>query len=56
MLKNKLHGMNDCYKIKLRDSGWRLVYQVEDEVITVFVVSVGKRDKFDAYSKANKRI
>lgn len=25
---NKLRGMPDCYKIKLRSSGYRLVYQV----------------------------
>ncbi|WP_434087401.1 type II toxin-antitoxin system RelE family toxin [Escherichia coli] len=26
---NKLRGMPDCYKIKLRSSGYRLVYQVK---------------------------
>lgn len=39
---NKLRGMPDCYKIKLRSSGYRLVYQVIDEKVVVFVVSVGK--------------
>ena len=26
----RLHGMPDCYKIKLRTVGYRLVYQVHD--------------------------
>jgi len=37
---NKLRGMPDCYKIKLRSSGYRLVYQVIDEKVVVFVISV----------------
>jgi mRNA interferase RelE/StbE len=35
--------MPDCYKIKLRAAGYRLVYQVEDKTVTVIVVAVGKR-------------
>lgn len=27
-----LHGMANCYKIKLKSSGYRLVYEVVDEV------------------------
>lgn len=34
---SRLHGLPDCYKIKLRSSGYRLVYQVIDQEITVFV-------------------
>jgi mRNA interferase RelE/StbE len=29
-----LHGMVDCYKIKLKTVGFRLVYRVEDEFCT----------------------
>jgi len=53
---NKLRGMPDCYKIKLRSSGYRLVYQVIDERVVVFVVTVGKRERADVYSDALKRI
>jgi len=53
---NRLHGMPDCYKIKLRSSGYRLVYQVIDEKVVVFVVSVGKRERAAIYSEAAKRI
>lgn len=53
---NKLRGIPDCYKIKLRASGYRLVYQVIDEKVIVFVISVGKRERSDVYSEAVKRI
>ena len=48
--------MPDCYKIKLKSSGYRLVYQVIDEKVVVFVVSVGKRERSKVYSEAVKRI
>ena len=53
---NKLRDLPDCYKIKLRTSGYRLVYQVQDERITVFVVAVGKRERLAVYSAAEKRL
>ncbi|MDN0106291.1 type II toxin-antitoxin system RelE/ParE family toxin [Yersinia rochesterensis] len=52
---NKLRDLPDCYKIKLRSAGYRLIYQVQDEEITVFVVAVGKRDREEAYSEAGNR-
>lgn len=52
----KLSGANDLYKIKLRQAGYRLVYEVNDEIITVTVISVGKRDKGQAYKAAMSRI
>ncbi len=39
----RLHSQKDRYKIKLRDAGYRLVYEVRDEAVTVLVVAVGKR-------------
>ena len=53
---NKLRGMPKCYMIKLRFSGYRLVYQVIDEKVIVFVISAGKRERSEVYSKAVKRI
>ncbi|MDF7676641.1 type II toxin-antitoxin system RelE/ParE family toxin [Neisseriaceae bacterium ESL0693] len=47
-----LSGMKSCYKIKLRDKGYRLVYQVHDQNITVCVIAVGRRDKNLVYRKA----
>jgi mRNA interferase RelE/StbE len=52
----RLHGMPDCYKIKLRASGYRLVYQVQDKVLVVIVMAVGKRERGLAYLSAKKRI
>ncbi len=40
----KLRGMDDCYKIKLRSSGYRLVYQISDQRVVILILSVGKRD------------
>lgn len=47
-----LSGMADCYKIKLRDVGYRLVYHVNDGLIVVTVIAVGRRDKSAVYEKA----
>ena len=46
--------MPEHYKIKLRSAGYRLVYRVEDERITV-VVAVGRREGFEVYEAAKKR-
>ncbi|WP_442776061.1 type II toxin-antitoxin system RelE family toxin [Sphaerotilus montanus] len=51
-----LSGMPDAYKIKLRQSGYRLVYTVEDAVVTVTVVAVGKREKNAVYDVALARL
>ena len=51
----KLHGQKDRYKIKLRDAGYRLVYEVQDQVLTVLVVAVGKRERDAVYRAAAKR-
>lgn len=53
---NKLKGLPNCYKIKLRSSGYRLVYQVQNEKLLVLVVALGKREKSQAYKQANKRL
>lgn len=52
-LKGKLLG---CYKIKLRTSGYRLVYKVEDGELIVLVLAVGKRERNEACLKAEKSI
>jgi mRNA interferase RelE/StbE len=52
---SRLHGFENHYKIKLRASGYRLVYEIIDSEIIVLVVAVGKRDKNLVYQKANKR-
>ena len=39
-----LSDLPDCYKIKLKASGYRLVYQVRDSVVVVYVIAIGKRE------------
>jgi mRNA interferase RelE/StbE len=53
---SKLSGIQDCYKIKLRAAGYRLVYQVEDNILLVTVVAVGKRERNAVYKAAVKRV
>ncbi len=53
---NRLSSLPDCYKIKLKTSGYRLVYQVRQDVIVVFVLAVGKRERGEAYAQAQQRI
>jgi mRNA interferase RelE/StbE len=52
----RLSGLPDCYKIKLRAAGYRLVYQVFDDRVVVVVVAVGKREDSAVYRKAGKRL
>ncbi len=52
---DRLSGMPDCYKIKLRAVGYRLVYQVDDRAMVVTVMATGKRDKRRVYRKAHVR-
>ena len=51
----RLHGHTDRYKIKLRTSGYRLVYQVIDEKIVLLVIAVGKRESSEVYQMADIR-
>lgn len=53
---SKLSGADNMYKIKLRQSGYRLVYKVEYDIIVVTVLAVGKRERSDVYHKAMKRL
>ncbi len=52
---SQLRGFKNVYKIKLRSAGYRLVYEVNDEEITIFVIAVGKRDRGLVYTKAEER-
>ena len=53
----KLHGkLRDCCKIKLLKQGYRLVYQVEDDVLVVLVLAVAKREDLAVYRSAIERL
>lgn len=51
-----LSGMPDCYKIKQRSLGYRLIYRVDDDVVYVTVIAVGKRDKNQVCAAAKTRL
>ena len=52
----KLRGdLQNTYKIKLRDMGYRLVYEVIDQRLVVLVIAIGRRDHDEAYHIAVKR-
>ncbi|ROR14751.1 type II toxin-antitoxin system RelE/ParE family toxin [Erwinia sp. JUb26] len=58
---SQLHGRKDQYKIKLSGAGYRLVYRVEDDIVTVTVtvtvtvIGVGKRENDDIYNVTRTR-
>lgn len=56
IIANRLSGRQNLYKIKLRSVGYRLVYQVEDDKVVVFVIAVGKREKNAVYDTAEERL
>lgn len=52
---SKLSGSKHRYKIKLRNVGYRLVYEVRDSELVVVVVAVGKRERNAVYKAAALR-
>ena len=52
----RLHGAVNRYKIKLRSSGYRLVYEVRDTELVVSVIAVGKRERSAVYRDAARRV
>ena len=52
-LKGPLIG---CYKIKLRQQGYRLIYTVQDEVLIVLVLTISKRENNTVYLALSKKL
>ena len=53
--KDKLSGYSNVYKIKLRNIGYRLAYEVKEDEIIVLVLSVGKRENNSVYNHLKDR-
>ncbi|MCK5784843.1 MAG: type II toxin-antitoxin system RelE/ParE family toxin [Desulfobacterales bacterium] len=53
---SQLSNFENHYKIKLKTSGYRLVYEVIEKEISVLVVAIGKREKNSVYQKVKKRV
>ncbi len=53
----QLHAeLRDCYKIKLRKQGYRLIYSIEDNALVVLVLAIDKREGMAAYRSAVERL
>jgi Cytotoxic translational repressor of toxin-antitoxin stability system len=48
--------VREQFKKKLKSSGFRLVYQVQEAQVTVLVIAIGKREKSAVYQDADKRL
>jgi mRNA interferase RelE/StbE len=51
---DRITGYNNYYKIKLRSIGYRMVYEVEENEVTVYVICVGRRDTIYKILKKRK--
>ena len=50
----KIIGYKNHYKVKLRSTRYRLVYEVEEREITVYEICVGRRDSIYKILKKRK--
>ena len=48
--------LHNCFKIKDKKSGIRIVYKVDAATRIIYVIAVGKRENNSAYRNARKRI
>jgi mRNA interferase RelE/StbE len=49
---DRVREIPEAFKIKLRSSGIRLIYQVRDQQLHILVLAVGKREREEAYQDA----
>lgn len=54
--KDKLSGLDNVYKIKLKSAGFRLAYRVEEDRVIVIVLAVGKRENNSVYKLLHSRV
>ena len=48
--------LHNCFKIKSKKSGYRIVYTVVEQELIVLVLAIAKREKLKVYLKAKSRI
>lgn len=54
--RDELHrDLSGFYKIKILKDGYYLVYQVIDERIVIYVITIGRRADNEIYELASKR-
>jgi mRNA interferase RelE/StbE len=54
--KHKISGKANLYKIKLKTTRYRLVYEVIDQKLLVLVLMIGKREKDEIYNQIDRLI
>ncbi len=52
---SRLSGKHNRFKIKLKNAGYRLVYEVRNSELIVVVIAVGKREANRVYKAASTR-
>jgi len=50
------YDLSGLKKMYFDNKRYRIVYQVIDEEVMIYLIAIGKRDKMDVYKKANERI
>lgn len=48
-----LSGFRKVYLAKKRV---RIVYEVQDDILSIYTIAIGKRDDMEVYKKANERL
>lgn len=51
-----LAGATHLYKIKLHQAGYHLLYSVENQMVTVTVIAIGKHNRNEVYDVALARL
>jgi mRNA interferase RelE/StbE len=49
-----VRNIPDGYRLKLRSSGIRVVYQVRDTTLVILILSIGGREREEAYKNAER--
>lgn len=47
--------LSNCYKIKLKSQGYRVVYELHEQHCNILILAINKRDNHKVYVLANKR-
>ena len=53
---SRLRNFKNHYKIKLKTSGYRLVYEIIEKEIYILIIAIGSREDNKIYKKAQKRV
>lgn len=50
------NDLSNCLKMYADDKRIRVVYRIGEGTLTVFIIAIGKRDDFEVYKDAEKRL